>query len=336
MHDMDIEIDALSHPKGIWTTVRGLRIWYFPYFGSAEPIRGKYRWRVSHNGGTWDVDLNKADTLMFYGATGSLPLALLDECASLGVTVIIQRTHMTAPFIGTGPRFRDRDDLLSAQILARSDAKQSSYLARQLIRHKLLGHAWLHPPSQFSLDTIAKARNCGEIRLAEAQAAKRYWQNFFDSLGVDECRRGEGELQAALDAGCHYLSGILLRWIQAHGFSPAHGFLHAPSSYPALVADLMEPYRYCVDRPVFEWYREHGSVTPAQAVTAIQTFLAQSVLVEPTRQRVYRRTLLAGVVLALRHYLTDEMKRFSPPHEVMRVAGRKQKCSYRLMGEIRT
>lgn len=332
---MDTEIDALTHPNGIWTTLKGLRLWYFPYLQRAERAKGKHRWLIAFNGGDVEVDLQRADTLIFHGATGALPLELLDECAHLGVSVIVQRTHIAMPFIGGGLIRPDRDDLLTRQILAREDTKKSSYIARQLIRHKLLAQAWIHAPSDATLQSVAQARNQEEIRLAEAQAAKRYWAAYFTSLGLDDTRRDEGDIQAALDTGSDYLSGIILRWVQAHALAPMHGFLHVPTHYPALVADLLEPYRYCIDRPIWEAYRQQGAITPAQGVEAIKVFLSQPVLVEPIRQRVYRRALLSGVVLALRHYLSGEMRRFLPPHEVDRVAGRKQICSYRLLGEIR-
>ena len=33
--------------------------------------------------------------------------------------------------------------------------------------------------------------------------------------------------------------------------SPYHGFLHTPTEYPALVYDLMEPYRGYIEKTVF-------------------------------------------------------------------------------------
>lgn len=332
---MDIEIEHLPHPKGIWTPIKGQRIWYFPYLQHIERLKGNQGWLVSYNGGEEIVELKKADTLMFYGTPGSLPLALLDECAKYGVTVVVQRTHIANPFVGGGSNRLDRDDLLTQQILRRENAKQSAYLARQLIRRKVLAQSWLLRPSDSTLSKIAQSRSVEGVRLVEAQAARRYWAAYFSALGLDEGRRQNGTVQASLNAGCRYLSGIVLRWVQAHSLSPAHGYLHVQTNYPALVADLMEPYRYCVDRPIFDLYQRAGEINPAAAVSAIKAYLAEQVTVEPTRQQVYRRGLLHGSVLALRHYLNGQMRRFIPPYEVDKTQGRKQKHSYKLIGEIR-
>lgn len=50
--------------------------------------------------------------------------------------------------------------------------------------------------------------------------------------------------------------------------------------------------------------------------------LNESKFVEPSKQVVYRKVLLQGVVIALRHYLSARMRRFLPLIEVSDRRGR--------------
>ena len=143
-------------------------------------------------------------------------------------------------------------------------------------------------------------------------------------------------LNAALNAGSFFLYGVILRWLLFHKFSPSHGYLHEPTSYPSLCYDLIEPYRHIIEESVSETFK---IVTTSQkestsiALQYIKSKLEQEVYVPTTRQTVSRKNLLHGVVLALRSYLLSESKRFVIPTEGKKAGGRPPKVAYLLPGK---
>ncbi len=111
--------------------------------------------------------------------------------------------------------------------------------------------------------------------------------------------------------------------------------MHGPTNYISLVYDLMEPYRYLFEQASLEaWQETQGEKTTAFAVERLKNRLRTQVFVPVTRQRVYRKALLHGVVLAMRAYLLKDMSRFVVPQEGEKSPGRPIKTSYRLIGEV--
>lgn len=157
----------------------------------------------------------------------------------------------------------------------------------------------------------------------------------------EEHRRGDGAVQMALDAGSKFLFGVILRWVLFHKLSPCHGFMHLPTSYPSLIYDLMEPYRYLIERSVEKTVIELGEKRDdhKRMVTGslenLKRQLEEVVYVPATRQYVRRKNLLHGVVLALRAYLLNESLRLVIPTEGQRCGGRPPRIGYRLPGECR-
>lgn len=334
---MDTLIDQLSHPKAIWYTFGRKRYFYIPYLIQAVPQNKKQtEWLLQYNGGEVLVALRDTAHIMFYGASGDIPLAFLDACRQEGVSVSVHRTHIAEPFVAWPSEWLDRDDVLTRQILARENEKQKTYIARQLVRAKVLSQQWLRPVPQALLQRIAASRNVESLRLIEAEHTRTYWDTYFSGLGMpEESRRSDGPVQAALDAGSHFVSGIILRWVISSQLSPAHGFLHSSTGYPALVSDLLEPYRWWIDRAIFDLYLQNKNADISDAISRIKDSMDSIIKTEPTRQSVHRRALLHGSVLALVHYLDGSMQRYMPPVEVGSYAGRKRITSYHLVGEIR-
>jgi hypothetical protein len=71
------------------------------------------------------------------------------------------------------------------------------------------------------------------------------------------------------------------------------------------------------------------------AIDNIKRSLEQSVYIPATRQQVYRKSTIHGIVLALRAYLIGDMQRLVIPTEGEKKGGRPVKISYRLPGEIK-
>ena len=338
---MMMKIGDFQHPDSIWTWQSNKRsarasLW-LPYVSGAEPVtRGT--WRFTYNGGEIDANLSKLDCVMFYGASGAIPVALIDELAAQRVPLLVHRRNIGRPAVFLPSPRADADDILSRQILARNNGKKRAYIARTFVRERFRAVGETLPIADSAYGRLARLRSLQQIRVWEAQHARKYWARYFSVLGSPGlARREKGPVQSALNAGSMFLSGVILRWVLVHRLSPSHGFLHQGTDYMGLVYDLMEPTRYMIERAVARAYKkvgkENGDLTK-QTLSSLKRSLETIVYVPATRQFVRRKNLLHGSVLALRAYLNGDMRRFIVPCAGERRGGRPPKVSYRLPGGI--
>lgn len=337
-------LEEAQHEDFIWTwksTSRNSKVsLWLPYF---QGVKKKYRtkfWIIEYNGGSLILELDKIDFIMFYGATGELPLEFLDALASKKIPCMIHRRNIPSPYIFYPAPLSDDVDILTRQILVREHSQKKAYVAKTLIRHrfdKFQSHIAI---SRSTYRTLASYNSVKEVRQLEACESFRYWQAWFEQLGLEEeTRRAESPITTALDAGSKFLYGILLRWILFHKFSPQHGYLHEPASYPSLVYDLMEPYRYIIEEAASQAWLKQKEDTMNEKRLVVATLaimkekLDETVYVPATRQYVRRKNLLHGIVLALRAYLLNESLRLVIPVEGEKKGGRPIKTGYKLPGE---
>ena len=342
-----MEMSELQHPDSIWTwksAKTGKASLWLPYFDRVEPVRsaGKDIYRFVHKGGEVIVNLKKIETIMLYGASGSLPIAFLDHLNRYRIPLMIHRRNMESPYlffpdVGSDPR-----DVLSRQISVRNNQTKRVYVARTLIRSRLNTLRDRIPISQADLNRFNKLRDVDSVRAMEAKLTARYWKCYYESFDMDgnTARRDRSHpVNKALNASSYFMSGILLRWVLFHKLSPQHGYMHLPTNYPALIYDLIEPYRYIFENAVASSVRQGGLVESesltAMSIGALKRSLEEPVYVPVTRQTVRRKNLLHGAVLALRAYLVGDMKRLVIPIEGERHGGRPVKVSYSMPGGIR-
>ncbi|TXI04135.1 MAG: hypothetical protein E6Q76_12950 [Rhizobium sp.] len=312
------------------------RLYYVPYLGGIER-KSATRFLIRYNGGEITVDLRKTEGILFYGATGSLPVEFLDAANQNGVPITFHRTHQAEPYVLTPSPIAGRKDLLTQQILKRQDGRLRMYLARQFCASRVTSFSWLIPIPASARARVNQARSLAALRAVEAEQAAKYWKAYFDAAGVsDAIRRAGSPLATSLDAAGMLVRGILLRWTLHHRLSPVHGFLHEPTGYPSLVFDLIEPYRYLVEQAVLrKAKRQGGEIQTAEAVEAVKEALGRPVYVPATRQWVPSKSLLHGVVLALRAYLSGDMLRFVIPVPGECRPGRPYQTTYRMPAELR-
>ena len=314
---------------------------WLPYFSEAKKIPRTKKWHVAYNGGALLVDLDRVDFIMFYGAAGNLSLEFLDALAQHRIPLMIHRRNQQHPYVFYPSVIGDDVDVLSKQILIRDHDQKRAYVARTLIRERLSRFSPVFDVSPIYLKRLSSAGAIVEIRSIEADMTAKYWTRWFAEIGAEECRRGGGPIAAALDAGSKFLFGVILRWVLFHKMSPCHGFLHEPTSYPSLIYDLMEPYRYLVEVAVAQAVRSFGTEAgdvkklTARTLANLKENLEEVVYVPATRQYVRRKNLLHGIVLALRAYLLNESLRLVIPTEGKKNGGRPPKVGYRLPGETR-
>lgn len=333
-----IKINKYQHEDFIWTWKSNDRnakvsIW-IPYFSEVTKEIGTGKWKIIYNGGELVAELNKIDFILFYGATGNLPLAFLDDLSMHGITFIIHRQNMVRPYFFFPSNVGSEKDVLSSQILCRENEIKRTYIARLLISERINSFKRKIPVYDEIYRDLGKARTVDRVRGIEANASARYWKFWFQDLGFDESRRSDNPISTALDAGSKFFYGIILRWILFHKLSPCHGYLHVTTNYPSLVYDLMEPYRYIIEDAVSAAYIETNSkdekILVAKTLQNIKESLDEVVYVPATRQYIRRKNLLHGIVLALRVYLLSESKRLIIPVEGERKGGRTPNCKYKL------
>ena len=332
----DMEINTNQHPDSIWTwhKLHGKKftLW-IPYLNHFESKK-KNIYSVHYNGGEFTFDVRDVDCLMLYGASGILPVGLLDDLASNGAILLLHRRNMPHPYALYPSVFESKNDVLTRQILARENASTSAYIARTLIRERFHGFERFGlAVAESTFAELAKLRSVKLIRQLEAQETKRFWARYFGELGIDISRRDNHPVIVALDAGSFFMHGIGLRWLLAHKFSPAHGYLHEPTRYTSLVYDVLEPYRYLIEMAVMNAWKDSGEESlTARTIENIKVLLDEAVYCHETRQTVRRKSLLHGVVLALRSYLIGDTKRFVVPTEGERIGGRPLKLAFSMPG----
>ncbi len=116
----------------------------------------------------------------------------------------------------------------------------------------------------------------GDPNNLEAQASRHYWRYLLPN-GVRREKQGSTEpLNVRLNFGFTVLRSLVAREIAAAGLNPALGLGHHSSKNPLNLADdLMEPYRFTVERHVLK-----GSVSPpfdGVARTAVLEFLSTEI-----------------------------------------------------------
>lgn len=329
-------MNELQHPDSIWTWSSSGRkskasLW-IPYLQSLAKVKGsKGQWDVAFNGGDFRADLSKVEVILFYGASGELPLNFLDDLAARRIPALIHRRNLPDPYVFVPAARRDDADMLTAQVLARQNATKACFIARTLVRERF--KATKFPIADVFYKGLTRLRNVKDIRLAEAHQSKTYWAKYFADLGQsDTLRRSDNPVSAALDAGSFFLYGILLRWVLMHKMSPAHGYLHVTTGYPSLVYDLMEPYRYIIEDAVAKCVRLESKDLTEASLSEIKASLDEVVYAPSHRTHVRRKNLLHGAVLSLRSYLLGETKRLVLPTEGQKMGGRPPKMSYQLPG----
>ena len=289
-----------------------------------------------YNSGIEVLSFDKIHSIMFYGSVVDLSQEFLENCAKHNIPIVIHRRNMTkAVFINHNTQTNVKD-LLSRQVLCRQNLTKRNYIARQLIKAKLKSSRWLVDANPA---VLKKEHDLNQIRSIEAINARHYWEVFFTELGHPGwTRRGDNPAAHILDAVSKFLTGILLRWTLYHNFSPYHGYMHIQTEYPALLYDLLDPYRGYFEKAIFRSIKRSKALNKPEsawmplAIADLKTCLNSTVYTDATRQIVTMSELMHGIVLALRSYLLGLSHRFIVPIPGNPNGGRPIKAGYSFYG----
>lgn len=334
-----LKIDSEQHSDFVWTWKCNAKsskvsLW-LPYFSEAHKVPRTSLWHLSYKGGELAVDLKDIDFIMFYGASGSISVEFLDALANHKISLIVHRRNVVHPYVFHPSTLGDSVDILTKQLVYRENKIKRCFIAKTLIKSRLANMKEEISITSTTFSKLMQSKTLESIRNIEAITTARYWNSWYERLGVDSSRRSSHPISGALDVGSKFLFGIILRWVLFHKLSPCHGFLHEPTSYPSLVYDLMEPYRYIIEKAVeLAWSNAPNDKKELTELTLfnLKKLLDEVVYVPATRQYVRRKNLLHGVVLALRAYLLGEAKRLVLPTEGVKNGGRPPKAGYKMPG----
>jgi len=310
---------------------------WIPYCKDISKI--KTAWLIKFQGGEIEVALQSLSHVAFFGISdGEIPIRFIFECEKYNVQLAFYTRNASKRFILSNPG-RQGTDILTLQINSRSDERRLNYLGRVILKNKLQSKKLIFP--KYVLPQLDASMSIPDLRISEAKSAKVYWKGFYSSLQVRDCsRKTKHPLNQMLNAGYFFLSTSMIRWLHHYGFSVFHGFLHSSTRYEALVWDLIEPYRFIVEKAVIEVWQEQTKTEYSDdelvrlTITRITEMLnTQVVWVHSTQQYVKLKSVLQGAVLALRAYLLGD-QHFVLPLPSAKKGGRPPKVSYILPGQI--
>lgn len=183
----------------------------------------------------------------------TLTQSVLSELAEQGGVVVIANSRglpvsMSLPLYGHSLQGQKLAIQCSAPAPRKKRIWQQLVIAK--IRHQSLVLTSLHG-GDGGLAQLVKRVRSGDPDNVEAQAARRYWPQLFQSASFRR-KPGEGEPpNHLLDYGYAVLRAIIARAICGSGLQPMMGVQHheRDNSY-ALADDLIEPYRPIVDHAV--------------------------------------------------------------------------------------
>ena len=126
------------------------------------------------------------------------------------------------------------------------------------------------------LERLCKTVNPGDRGNHEAQASRHYWRYLLPERTRREKRGATDPLNVRLNFGFAVLRSLVAREIAAAGLNPALGLGHHSTENPFNLADdLMEPYRFTVERQVIS--ADHATIFDSEARVAVMGFLSGNV-----------------------------------------------------------
>ncbi len=123
------------------------------------------------------------------------------------------------------------------------------------------------------LERLSKEVTKGDVKNAEAQASKHYWKHLFDSGFLRRKQGATDSTNIHINFGAAVLRAMVARQLVLNGLNTALGVGHDNQQNPFnLVDDLMEPYRFLVERKVHAMQLVDQEIT-AQTKTELLQFI---------------------------------------------------------------
>ncbi len=203
------------------------------------------------------IALADVAVLVLHHHSITLTHSVLNQLAEAGAVIIsTNQKHMPCamqlPLIGNVQLV----SRLEAQIAMR-ESELPGELWRQLIVCRLKGQAKLLDDAGSSgvafLKRLADKVKPGDPGNLESQGARHFWQNWLPDPHKRTKQGAEDHINAHLNFGYAILRSCIARVIVGAGLNPALGIHHKNAeNLHNLADDIMEPYRYLVEKQIAE------------------------------------------------------------------------------------
>jgi len=200
------------------------------------------------------------------------------------------------------------------QQMALDGTEKQAVLWGQLVQGRIATQAmnlrYFECKGALRLERLRRQVEPGDQGNLEAQASRHYWRHLLPS-GVRREKQGSTEpLNVRLNFGFAVLRSLVAREIAAAGLNPALGIGHHSSENPLNLADdLMEPYRFTVERKVME--ENVGEPFDGAARVALLAFLSAEVSLGVRTFRL--PTAIAETVSSLTRVLNGKQAYLNAP-----------------------
>lgn len=194
--------------------------------------------------------------LVLHHHTISLSVGTLRELALAGACIMAtDAQHMPCALMLPTQANRAAASRLRRQI-AHLDAALSQALWQEIVRSRIRTQAanlrHFELTGALRLERMVDEVEAGDRTHREGQAARHYWQHFWQDAEPDFKREKQGAadpVNARLNFGYAVLRSLVARELVAAGLSPELGVGHHSTENPFNLADdFMEPYRFVVER----------------------------------------------------------------------------------------
>ena len=275
------------------------------------------------------VHVNDVDTLIIATRGATITTNVITELASRGVDVFFVTSRGDAWAWVYPPTPTKTVETRQAQYWARAGEKALE-ISKSLIEAKIRNKAWLlrlyaksrpwaREASYEVEDHAREVRECGDRRCvleAEAAASRKYWRAYAQIInhpGFGGRDQGSCDpINMALNYGYAILLRHVLRAAVINGLDPYAGFLHVDKpGRPALALDLMEPFRFSIDRAVANTPKKALEEAGCRLTTDARKAVAASAMKE-LEHRTYphgsRRATIAEIVRAQARDLASHLR----------------------------
>lgn len=220
---------------------------------------------------------------------------LLLDAAKKGVAFVLCESFRPASLVL--PANRSTDTLLSRAMVSLAAKSRARFWAKTLdakcLNQAALALEWL-PQDAASQKLLVRARSASPSK--ESACAAMFWKIFARMANQPEFRREpqDGQpLNSLLNYGYAVLLSAVLQNLFAVGLDPTFGIGHLSRERSTPLAyDLMEPFRPCVDRKVFDWFRHKNGDIQAGVTDEYRRWivpvLTDKISYEETRMPLHR------------------------------------------------
>ncbi|MCF0158754.1 MAG: type II CRISPR-associated endonuclease Cas1 [Veillonella sp.] len=202
---------------------------------------------------TVKINLSEISVLIVENTAVSITACLLSELVSRKITVIFCDEKRNPQFeLSALYGCHNSSGRIKEQMLWKEEHQTAVWT--EIVKNKILQQAnvldAIDQTRALQLKEYSKEVCVGDSTNREGHAAKVYFNGLF---GLEFTRNEESAINSCLNYGYAVLLSLVNREIVSNGYLTQLGIFHDNAQNPFnLGSDLMEPFRPCIDRQVFQ------------------------------------------------------------------------------------